>query len=167
MTVKECIDFVDAIKPNAFTNQQKTTWLNECEGLVQTDVFLWAIEQIIQYEYYEPFSTLSTYAVGDYVELGGRVYCCSTAVTTPGVWDANDWTEDTTKHDDKNKTLLVAPPHDKLYRSYLTAMIDFANGEYDRYQNTMTLFNMQFGEFMRWFALNYKPADTHREVYGI
>ena len=33
------------------------------------------------------------------------------------------------------------------------------------YQNTMQMFNSFFGEFMRWFALNYRPADTHEEVY--
>ena len=63
--------------------------------------------------------------------------------------------------------MLVRPPHDKLYRSYLTAKIDFANGEYDKYANTAMMFNSDFGEFMRWFALTYRPADTHREVYHI
>ena len=121
MTVKECIDFVDAIKPNAFTNDQKTAWLNEVESMVQTQVFLWAVNQVIRYDY------------------------------------------DT----DKDREMLVAPPHDKLYRAYLTAMIDFANGEYDKYANTMTMFNMHYGEFMRWFAITYRPADTHREVYHI
>lgn len=166
MTLKECIDFVDGIKPNAFTNQQKTVWLNEAEGLVQTEVFLWAIEQIIEYSYYEPFSASATYAVGDLAEKDGTVYRCTTAITTPGAWDATKWSE-TTLRDDKNREMLVSPPHDKLYRAYLTAMVDFANGEYDRYQNTMVMFNQHFGEFMRWFANVYRPADTHGEGYEI
>ena len=66
---------------------------------------------------------------------------------------------------DKDKELLAQPPHDKIYWAYLTAMIDFANGEYNKYQNTMQVFNSFFSEFMRWFALNYHPADTHMEVY--
>ena len=37
--------------------------------------------------------------------------------------------------------LLVGAPHLKLYYAYLTAMIDFANGEYTNYSNTLTLFN--------------------------
>ena len=44
-------------------------------------------------------------------------------------------------------------------------MIDFANGEYERYQNTYQLFDTFFKEFMRWYATNYRPADTHEEVY--
>lgn len=120
MTIKKVIEFVDEIKPNAFSNEAKTAWLNECEGLVQTEVLLWASEEIITYDYAA----------------------------------------------DKDKELLVHAPHDKLYWAYLAAMIDFANGEYDRYQNTMQVFNAYFGEFMRWFARNYRPADTHGEVYG-
>ena len=118
-TLKSVIDMVDEIKPNAFSNEAKTQWLNECEGLVQTEVLLFASEEIITYHY-----------------------------------DA-----------DKDKELLAQPPHDKIYWAYLTAMIDFANGEYNKYQNTMQVFNSFFSEFMRWFALNYHPADTHMEVY--
>lgn len=118
-TVKSVIDQVDNIKPNAFSDETKTSWLNEVEGMVQTEVFLWASGQIITYDY-------STH---------------------------------------KNTEMLVKPPHDKLYWAYLAAMIDFANGEYNKYQNTMQLFNSYYGEFTRWFARNYRPADTHGEVY--
>ena len=59
----------------------------------------------------------------------------------------------------KNTDLMVRPPHDKLYRSYLYAMIDFANGEYDKYQNSMALYNAQMLEFTRWFIEMYHPAD--------
>ena len=98
-TVSSVITRVDDIKPNAFTNETKTQWLNEVEGMVQTEVFLWASEQIITYDY-----------------------------------ATNADTE-----------LLVQPPHDKLYWAYLTAMIDFANGAYNKYQNTMQMFNSFFG----------------------
>ena len=118
-TLKSVISMVDSIKPNAFDDEAKTAWINECEGLVQTEVLLWASDEIITYTY--------------------------------------EW--------DQEKTLLVRPPHDKIYWTYLSAMIDFANGEYNKYQNTMQMFNSFFGEFMRWFAQNYRPADTHEEVY--
>lgn len=41
----------------------------------------------------DDFSTESTYAVGDYVIYNGDLYKCTTAVTTAGAWDSNDWTE--------------------------------------------------------------------------
>ena len=42
MTLSELITFIDGIKPNAYTAEEKTAWINECEGLVQTEVFLLA-----------------------------------------------------------------------------------------------------------------------------
>lgn len=119
-TLKSVIEYVDEIKPNAFSNEAKTQWVNECEGLVQTEVLLLADTELISYSY------------------------------------------DT----DKNKELLVKHPHVKIYWAYLTAMIDFANGEYNKYQNTMQMFNAFFSEYMRWFALWYHPADTHGENDG-
>ena len=119
-TLKSVIEYVDEIKPNAFSDAAKTQWVNECEGLVQTEVLLVADTELISYSY------------------------------------------DT----DKDKELLVKHPHVKIYWAYLTAMIDFANGEYNKYQNTMQMFNAFFSEYMRWFALWYHPADTHGENDG-
>ena len=39
------------------------------------------------------FSTSDTYALGDYVIYNGKLYECTTAVSTAGAWDSNDWTE--------------------------------------------------------------------------
>ena len=41
------------------------------------------------------FSSSSTYAVGDNVTYNGKYYVCSTAVSTAGEWDSDDWTETT------------------------------------------------------------------------
>ena len=117
MTLSQVISSVDEIKPNSFSNDTKTAWINEIEGMVQTEVFLFAPVEIIQYDYL-----------------------------------ANKDTE-----------LLVAPPHDKLYKPYLEARIDYANGEYNKYQNTMQMFNSFYSEFMRFFAERFAPADAHLE----
>ena len=50
-TLKSVISMVDSIKPNAFDDEAKTAWINECEGLVQTEVLLWASDEIITYTY--------------------------------------------------------------------------------------------------------------------
>ncbi|MBQ9980178.1 MAG: collagen-like protein [Oscillospiraceae bacterium] len=51
---------------------------------------------------------------------------------------------------DADRELLVAAPHDKIYYTYLCALIDYANGEYDKYQNTMVLFNAHLAEYAKW-----------------
>lgn len=117
LTIERCIQAVDETKPNAFSEETKTGWLNEVEGRVQTEIFLFAPVDLTVYQY-------------------------------PA---------------DKDVTMLVDPPHDKLYRSFLEAKIDYANGEYEKYANSMQMFNADYGEFLRWFALTYEPADAHRE----
>ena len=119
MKLREAIEKGDLTTPNAFSPEAKTEWINEVEGMVQTQVLLFASEEIITYNYLENAET----------------------------------------------ELLVSEPHSKIYPSYLRAMMDFTNGDYTRYQNTMGIFNSQFREFMAWFATNYRPADTPGEVY--
>ena len=120
MKLKEAIEFADWVKPNGFTEEQKTRWVTDCEGMVQAQVMLLAPEETVTY----------------------------------------GWPED------GETELLVNPPHDKLYLSDLYAMVDFANGEYGKYQNSMQMFNADFSEFMRWFAAAYRPADTWIEEDG-
>ena len=66
--------------------------------------------------------------------------------------------------EDKDKELLVSS-HDRIYTDYLIAMIDWHNGDYEKYANTIGMFNDTFAEFKRWFVQNYNPADTHGEYY--
>lgn len=68
-----------------------------------------------------------------------------------------------------NETVLSAPfPYDKLYAPYIEAKVDFANGEYDRYENSMAMFDQFFTEYMAHYAQVYRPADRRkRNALGI
>jgi len=122
MTLTEAIRFADDIKPNAFTNAQKTAWINEVEGQIQLDIFMLDISELVVYTY-------------------------------PG-------------KNDTDPTLLVPAPHSKLYYTYLTAMIDFANGEYNKYNNTMQMFNAFLSEYIQWYSRTYRPADGGAVMHG-
>lgn len=52
-----------------------------------------ALEDILYGVDAPEFDQTKTYAVGDYVTHTNKLYRCTTAVTTAGVWDDNDWTE--------------------------------------------------------------------------
>ena len=67
---------------------------------------------------------------------------------------------------DAETELLVPPPHNGVYWTFLTAMIDYGNGEYNKYQNTITLYNSYMQEYQRWYATVYRPADGEMEVQG-
>ena len=61
---------------------------------------------------------------------------------------------------DADKQLIVAFPYDRIYWMYLTAMIDFANGEYSNYQNSMQKVNEAIKEYHAWFMRNHHADET-------
>lgn len=113
MTATECINYIDAIEPNAYNETQKLGWLSECEGKVYTGLFL-----VQPYEF--------------------------TPVT------------------EGSRILALPAPYDRIYPRYLQAMIHYANGEYDRYANSMAVFNEAWGELNRWFGGDYDVTDRLR-----
>lgn len=127
MKLREAIERVDEIKPNAFSSAVKTDWINALEGRIAADVLLLAPAEVKQLRYTYP--------------------------------------------EDQNTELLVDPPHDDIYTLWLAAKIDEANGEYNKYQNTMQIYNEHFGDFVRWFASTWEPAQGYiseeaRASYG-
>lgn len=65
------------------------------------------------------------------------------------------------KHpEDEEKIPLVEFPHDDIYVLWLCAQIDAANEEYTGYQNALIRYNDAFGNFVRWFASVYEPAQV-------
>jgi len=111
MTVEQCLRRVDALKPNAFTPEEKTRWLCELEARIRQEVWL-----------------------------------CEPLEGQP----------------DRETELTLALPHSQVYILWLVAQIDFANGEYNRYQNTYTMFNWAYSAYVRWFCQNYDPGGINR-----
>ena len=62
--------------------------------------------------------------------------------------------------------LLAKPPYDKLYLSYLVAMIYYALGEYNRYSNTIGKYNTELAEYTAWYAQRIHPIDGGAEESG-
>lgn len=62
---------------------------------------------------------------------------------------------------DMETELLVNHPHDDIYEYWLMAQIDMANGEYDKYQNSMMMYNACLDSFTAWFAQTYDPAQGY------
>lgn len=191
MTLKELFDYVDEIKPNAFSNETKTIWLNEVEGMVQTEIFLNAETDVFEYKFsftvntgiffpnehtiglsdktlltkFRPGGKIIRFAPGSPHTANARTEMTIQAINADGlVMDqtfATSMTEVTAElnYYGGDVELLAEAPHFKLYPEYIMARIDYANGEYDKYQNTMQMFNAFWGEFSRWFARTYNPAD--------
>lgn len=63
--------------------------------------------------------------------------------------------------EDLDEELLIPVPYDKVYWMWVAAMIEFANGEYDKYQNTMQLVNDAYDKYAKWFHRKF-----HADVGG-
>lgn len=116
MMLQKAIDYVDEVKPNAFSTAVKVRWINQIEGRLALEIFLMSTEEAAELEY-------------------------------------------GTSAEELAKKLLVDNPYDDVYTWWLQAQIDLANGEYDRAQNTMAMFNSAWSTFLRWFAQRYDPVQ--------
>lgn len=65
---------------------------------------------------------------------------------------------------DLEATLLIPVPHDKVYWMWVAAMIDFANGEYQKYQNTLQMVNDAYDKYAKWFHRHFHE-DTGGFLY--
>lgn len=63
---------------------------------------------------------------------------------------------------DENTKLLAWEPHDSLYVHWLEAQIHYANGDIDKYNNAITMFNTEVESFRREYARRHKPLRRVR-----
>ena len=103
MTIRQIIDRVDRIKPNAFGVLDKLRWISELDGHLALDVCMMDHQPLAQF------------------------------------------------------------PHDGMYEHWLAAKIDYANGEYDKYQNAMATYNTYFENFQCWFLNTYDPVQGYKK----
>ncbi len=79
--------------------------------------------------------------------------------------DSHEDTEERklTEYDsDHLDTELAAPyPYDELYVTYLKMKIDEENGETERYNNSATIFNSLYANYVKAYHRDHKPAVRH------
>ena len=60
---------------------------------------------------------------------------------------------------DQETELLVSAPYDEMYLRWLEAQIDYHNGEDDRYNNSITMFNNAYEGYKRYYTRNHMPLS--------
>lgn len=60
---------------------------------------------------------------------------------------------------ERDESLQLDPPYDRLYVSYLKAMIDYANEEYDSYANNQAQHVQDFRDFVDWTVRTKQMED--------
>ena len=56
--------------------------------------------------------------------------------------------------------LLVPAPYDDIYIRWLEARIDYANGEYGKYNNSATAYNAVFEAYSNHYNMHHMPKHT-------
>ena len=120
MRIDKLLKIVRTLKPTPFENDILLMWVNEVEGMVQTEVLLRSTADLTPYE----------------LDVQGEPTAAE---------------------------LVVPYPFDRLYLQYLLAQIDYANGEYAKYQNSMQMFNACYTDYVHHVAETIAPADGRAE----
>ena len=62
---------------------------------------------------------------------------------------------------DLSRELLVPHPYDVVYISWLQAQIDYANGEYGKYNNSINIYNTEYSAFEKYYNRTHKPISKN------
>ena len=71
------------------------------------------------------------------------------------------YTEDT----DPERVLLADAPYDEMYIHYLSAQIDYANGEFERFNNANRLFEAATSAFRNAYNSAHPPKGNKKNYW--
>ena len=66
---------------------------------------------------------------------------------------------------DVSTELLVPAPFEDIYLKWLEARIDYANGEYGKYNNSITMFNSQYSAYANHYNRSHMPKGKTRKFF--
>lgn len=61
---------------------------------------------------------------------------------------------------DLSIVLLVPAPYDDIYLRWLETQIDYANGEYGKYNNSITMYNTAYSAYANYYNRTHMPIGT-------
>lgn len=61
--------------------------------------------------------------------------------------------------------LIVPHPYEDVYRYWLEAQIDYANGEFAKYNNSMSMFNEAYSAFYRYYHKTHIPKGKNIKFF--
>lgn len=108
----------------------------------------------------------NTYTQSDKVEWLSRL----DAMVKKQIIDTHEGDEvDFTGYDDSTDLqteLLIPEPYAEVYLRWMEAQIDYYNGEYNKYNNTMSMFNTAYNGYQNYYNRTYMPKSTKFKYFG-
>ena len=122
MTLLEAIHRVDALKPNAYSQSDKVSWLSTLDGMVKRQI-------IDTHNLNEDEEEPSFDGYGDDTDLSTEL-------------------------------LIPAPYDEECYVAWLESKIDYSNGEYVKYNNSVLKFRDFYADFQNDYNRHHMPKGT-------
>ena len=66
---------------------------------------------------------------------------------------------------DINTELLVPAPYDEVYLRWMEAQIDYHNGEYGKYNNSIEMFNTAYEGFQNYYNRTHMPIGKSMKYF--
>lgn len=63
--------------------------------------------------------------------------------------------------EDLDTELVIPEPYSVVYLRYLEAQVDYYNGEFVRYANSMTMYNTALSEYADWYNRTHMPRQDN------
>lgn len=100
----------------------------------------------------------NTYSQGEKVEWLSRL----DAMIKTLIMDAHEGSEcicfsGYDESTDMDTQLLVPAPFDEIYLRWLEAQIDYANGEYDKYNNSILMYQTDYDGYANYYRRTHLP----------
>ena len=132
MRISDVLARVDELKPSQFDDNTKIDWLSELDGRIFNTVIMTHVHELIK-------QTVVDEETGEETEVE---------------------VEPTFKpYSSEADELILDDIFADVYRHWLYAMMDYANGETERYQNSMIMFNSKFQEYKDWYNSTHLPIQ--------
>lgn len=66
---------------------------------------------------------------------------------------------------DINTVLLIPEPYDEAYLRWMEAQIDYHNGEYSKYNNSIELFNTAYKAYQDYYNRTHMPNGENNKYF--
>ena len=177
MTIKDAITQVNELKKNTYSQSQKINWLSGLDYMVKRfviDTHEGADKEKAITEYIQANRAAHEEAVVEYMkvnEVSREEAEANVEFQEIKYKEAKEHIEATRNdiffagYDDSTDTsteLLVPAPFDEVYLRWLEAQIDYHNGEYDKYNNAIIMFNTVFEAYQAYYTRTHMPAMRGR-----
>lgn len=188
MKLKDVIAFCDRVKPNAFTEADKTQWINDFETMTQAEELLLHPNDIVTYVWESRYngeiefldertlrmpddfearengvvtiSGLSSLSGNNGIFMVEQIFTKDRELVFAGTSFASGKDTGELFYDGKNADLILPDVWKKVYVAYLAAQIDLFNGEYDKYENTLAVFNSYYQDYKVWYTTHYPTVKA-------